>query len=416
MTSTEEKYDLVVVGAGAAGLFAAIFAGRAGQRVLVLDGAKKLGAKILVAGGGRCNVTHHSVDPKDYAGGTPNAIRKVLRRFTVEDTIAFFADQAGDLKREDTGKLFPVTDKARTILDALLNACRNANVVIRHPQRVESILPITDGYSINGEWGTIRSQRIILATGGQALPKSGSDGHGYKMAQSLGHSITERIFPALVPLILPGEHPLRSLSGLSFEATLMVKNQSGKLLHQTTHSILCTHFGLSGPGILDVSRYWRDAHENDNHSSLLLNFFPHVPEEEIVNALLHGGTKSPRNILRKWHGDRLVETILHLAGVDATGSCAQLTKKDRKSLTQTCCALNLPIQGDRGFTYAEVTMGGIPLEEVQLKTMESRVSPGLHLVGEILDVDGRIGGFNFQWAWATGFIAGTKQVERKTIS
>ena len=407
MVQSDSHFDVAVIGGGAAGLFAAIFAGRSGQRVLVLDGAKKLGAKILVAGGGRCNVTHHAVDPSDYAGDKPNRIRKVLRRFDVADTIEFFREQGVELKREETGKLFPVTDKARSVLDALLNACSQVGVTLAHPQRVETVERREDDFLISGDWGNITAERVVLATGGRALPKSGSDGHGYTIAESLGHKISDRVFPALVPLILPGDHPLRELSGLSFEGTLTVRAPGGKVLHDTTHSILCTHFGLSGPGILDISRHWRDGIEDDPKSTLEIDFMPEVRLEELEETLQNAGSKNPRSVLRRWHSDRLVDTLNQLASIDGLAPCAQLSKADRKKLLQACKQYVLPVQGDRGYTYAEVTMGGIPLEEVGLKTMASRKTKGLYLIGEILDVDGRIGGFNFQWAWATGFIAGT---------
>ena len=240
--------DVVVVGTGAAGLFAAIHAGRAGARVIALDGARTLGAKILVAGGGRCNVTHHAVDEKAYAGSSPNAVRNVLRRFGVAETVRFFEAYGVELKREETGKLFPTTDDAHTILDALLEAAREAGVEIRHPRRVTAIgRDAGGGFSVRGEWGLLRAPRVILATGGKALPKSGSDGAGYDFARALGHTVTDHVFPALVPLILPGTHPLRALSGLTLPATLSLRSSTCKVLREFTNSLLCTHFGLSGP-------------------------------------------------------------------------------------------------------------------------------------------------------------------------
>ena len=194
--------DVVIVGAGAAGLMAGVWAARSNRRVVLLDGARTLGAKILVAGGGRCNVTHHVVDETAFAGSTRKAIRKVLRRFDADQTVRFFASLDVELKREDTGKLFPVTDDARTILDALVGAVRSAGGEIRHPQRVERINVVPGGFVLSGDWGELVSTRIILATGGKSLPKTGSDGGGYALARSIGHSITARIFPSLVPLTL----------------------------------------------------------------------------------------------------------------------------------------------------------------------------------------------------------------------
>jgi predicted Rossmann fold flavoprotein len=406
-----EHADLVVVGAGAAGLFAAIHAGRAGARVIALDGARVIGAKILVAGGGRCNVTHHAVDEKAYAGSTPGAIRTVLRKFTVEDTVRFFEAYGVELKREDTGKLFPTTDDAHTILNALLQAARDAGVDLRFPRRVTRLERAPDdsnggGFIVAGDWGEIHAPRVVLSTGGKALPKSGSDGGGYDFARALGHTVSDRVYPALVPLILPGTHPLRALSGLTLQATLVLRGGTGKVMREFTNSLLCTHFGLSGPCALDISRYWRDAVCDDSLAGLFANFIPDEREDTLDAKLLASKAANAVAFLRDFVPERLARTLCEVAAVDPAASLRQLTREQRKALARAACALPLSVEGDRGFTYAEVTMGGVPLSEVKLDTMESRMCPGLHLAGEILDVDGRIGGFNFQWAWATGFLAG----------
>ena len=402
-----ETCDVIVVGAGAAGLFAAIHAGRSGARVLALDGARTLGAKILVAGGGRCNVTHHAVDEKSYAGSSPNAIKNVLRRYGVPETVKFFEAYGVELKREDTGKLFPTTDDAHTILNALLQAARDAGVEIRHPRRVTAIERTVQGdFLVRGEWGEVRAPRVILASGGKALPKSGSDGAGYEFAQALGHTVTDHVYPALVPLILPGTHPLRALSGLTMPATLTLRWATGKVLKELTNSLLCTHFGLSGPCALDISRYWRAAIVDDPGAGLFANFIVGEREDTLEAKILASRAANAPAFLREYVPERLARTLCEVAAVDPATSLRQLTREQRKALARAACAMPLHIEGDRGFTYAEVTMGGVPLSEVKLDTMESRVCPGLHLAGEILDVDGRIGGFNFQWAWASGFVAG----------
>ncbi len=408
MTLPTGTSDVIVVGAGAAGLFAAIHAARAGARVVALDGAKTLGAKILVAGGGRCNVTHDVVDEKAYAGASAAAIRKVLRRFSVRDTIEFFASYGVELKREDTGKLFPTTDDARTILNALLDAARDAGVSIQHPRRVRAIdREGSDGeFIVRGDDFEFHAPRVILATGGQALPKSGSDGAGYDFARALGHTTTKHIFPALVPLILPGTHPLRTLSGLALPTTLSLRAASGKVLKEFTDSLLFTHFGLSGPCALDMSRYWRAALLDDPAVTLCANFIVTQREDALDASILASRAASPLAFLRELVPERLARTLCEVAQIDPLASLRQLTREHRRALTRAACALPLNIEGDRGFTYAEVTMGGVPLDEVKLDTMESRVCPGIHLIGEILDVDGRIGGYNFQWAWSSGYVAG----------
>jgi predicted Rossmann fold flavoprotein len=402
--------DLLVIGAGAAGLFAATWAGRtaaaAGRplAIVAVDGARKIGAKILVAGGGRCNVTHHAVTEIDYAGGTPPAIRKVLRRFTVADTVRFFADQEVEFYREaDTGKLFPVTDSSRTILDALVRAADAVGVRLVHPARVIGIDRTEAGFVTTTTAGTIHARRVILCTGGKSLPKSGSDGGGFDLARSLGHSLTVPIVPALVPLMLPAGHWITSLSGLALPATLMLRSGSGKRLHAATGSTLCTHVGLSGPAVLDISRHWLVARHADPAATLSINWLPDQSAESIDQLLLDGQRRGPLPVLRERLTDRLARHLCEQAGAAISGD---LTRDARRSLAALVTATPLPIVGDRGFAVAEATAGGVPLTEVRLETMESRCCPGLHFAGEVLDVDGRIGGFNFQWAWASGYVAG----------
>ncbi|MBX3356851.1 MAG: aminoacetone oxidase family FAD-binding enzyme [Phycisphaeraceae bacterium] len=415
-----EQFDIAVVGAGAAGLMAAIWAARTARgrkeppRVVALDGAKALGVKILVAGGGRCNVTHHAVDESAYAGSSRHAIKKVLRGFGVARTVEFFGDLGVELKREPTGKLFPTTDRARTVLEALLAAAAEAGVVVRHPWRVEAVVASDGGFALrrhegDGATDSITARRVILATGGKSLPKSGSDGHGYELMRSLGHSLTPRVFPALVPLTLPPSHPLCSLSGIAVPATLHLRSSTGKRLVSFTNSTLLTHFGLSGPSVLDISRYYIDQRAADPGATLVINFLPEQTPEAMDAALLALNASSPARLLSlPPHSlpDRLARCLCGIAGVDPAAPGHSLTRDKRRALVDAVTQLRLPITGDRGFVHAEVTAGGVPLSEIHLDTMESRICPGLHLCGEILDVDGRIGGFNFQWAWASGYAAG----------
>lgn len=419
----------MVVGAGAAGLFAAIWAGRGapGARVVAVDGAKKLGAKILVAGGGRCNVTHHAVDEGQYAGSSSNAIRKVLRSFDVPRTVAFFEELGVTLKREETGKLFPTTDDANTVLNALHRAASNARVELVHPWRVGGVTRVDGGFVVRKENAegaegaegrgekSFFAKRVVLATGGCALPLTGSNGQGYEIAKGLGHSVTARVTPALVPLTIPKDHPLTGLSGLTRECTLELRSGTGKKLKSFTNSTLLTHFGLSGPCVLDMSRYFIAAKGEDPGAVLTISFLPRVSAERLEEVLIgarNAKVSVGRFIMEMDVGggealpERLARLLCGLSGVDGGAPVAQLSKEQRRGLVSACTGLVLPITGDRGYTYAEVTAGGVPLAEVNVGTMESRVCPGLHLCGEILDVDGRIGGFNFQWAWASGFLAG----------
>ncbi|MFG0274280.1 MAG: NAD(P)/FAD-dependent oxidoreductase, partial [Phycisphaerales bacterium] len=369
-----EHADIAVVGAGAAGLMAAISAGRIARApgsVVALDGARTLGAKILVAGGGRCNVTHHQVRPDDFAGSSRNAIAKVLRQFTVAQTIDFFREYAVTLKREDTGKLFPTTDKARTVLDALLGAAHDAGVAIVHPWRVDAVERAGDEFRILGADGACAARRVVIATGGRSLPKSGSDGHGYDIVRALGHTTTERIFPALVPLTLPKDHFLCALSGLTLPAALEVRAATGKRLARFEDSLLCAHFGLSGPAALNISRYLTDARRDDPGAALVINWLPGDSFDTADAWLAAEQKRACATILRERIPERLARALCDQAGADASTPPNALPRERRRALTRLLVETPAPVTGDRGYTHAEVTAGGVPLTEIHLATMES---------------------------------------------
>lgn len=408
----------MIVGAGAAGLMAGIAAGRAlrekggpKRRIVALDGAKTIGVKILVAGGGRCNVTHDEVGESDYSGGSKHAIRSVLKRFGVADTIAFFAALGVELKREETGKLFPTTDRARTVLDALLGATARAGVEVRHPARVANIVRTDSGMTVRGDWGEIHAARVILATGGKALPRSGSNGGGYALARGLGHSITGQVWPALVPLRLEDRHVLRSLSGIAARARLELRSGTNKKLISMTNDTLCTHFGLSGPGPMDISRHVTAARRADSGARLVVSWLPDLTAEQGDRVLRGLGKRSVGTWLRETLPGRLATALCAHAGCDPATAGAALTRETRRALCRAVFEMHLPVAGDRGFTHAEATAGGVPLEEITMSSMASKRCPGLFLCGEICDVDGRIGGYNFQWAWASGQVAGRAAAE-----
>ncbi len=408
-TENLKEADIIIVGAGAAGLMAAIWAGRTNpqQSIVVLDTAKKLGAKILIAGGGRCNVTHHEVNPNRYAGSTRPAIARVLQRFDVSETVRFFSELGVTLKRESTGKLFPTSNKARDVLDALLTAARDANVNIYNPRRVDRIGAVPTGFFVAGDWGRMECRKLVIATGGKSLPKSGSDGKGIEFARSFGHQPT-RNFPALVPLTLQKDDEICQLSGVTVPATIRLHSGTGKCIIEFTDSTLCTHFGLSGPSILDISRYYLDLIFEDPKAYLSISWFPGKSKQGIDEELQTLGNKSVFRYLQSFGlPERMLKMLCRHSGVDIDVKGAQLQRKQRQRLAQSVIEMRLGVTGDRGYNFAEVTAGGIPLSELFLKRMESRCHPGLFVCGEVCDVDGPIGGFNFQWAWASGYVAGT---------
>ncbi|QDU34092.1 adenylylsulfate reductase subunit alpha [Poriferisphaera corsica] len=419
--------DVLIIGAGAAGLFAAIHTARINPNlnILILDSAKQVGTKILVSGGSRCNVTHHKVSPKDYAGASKNQINKILKSYTIKQTINFFEQIGISLKQEPTGKMFPTTDSARDVLNALLSECSRLGITILTNHKVSSIQPLHSRPPSSPQF-EVRTENthqftprtIILATGGRSLPKSGSDGSGYTLAQALGHTITNTT-PALVPLTFPKGHYLTSLSGLSFDTTLTLSASTGKTIHQHSASLLLTHFGLSGPAAMDISRHFIAATQNDPHAKLTASLISDQSNhsfESLEQQLIAAAKQSPtshlinhitKNYLAHIPGSSKLLTAIfsHHLNIDPTTPLAQLSRDHRRSLIHTLLALPLNVTGNRGWNYAEVTAGGIPLTEINLKSMSSRHTPNLHLIGEILNVDGRIGGFNFQFAWSTAYIA-----------
>jgi predicted Rossmann fold flavoprotein len=404
--------DLVIVGGGAAGLAAAIAAAEriGGRHVVLLDGAKTLGAKMLISGGGRCNVTHEAVSVSDFFGNR-RIIKNVLAAFSVRETIDWFHALGVELKREDTGKLFPTTDKARTVLNALLNRCQalDINMFTGHRvSRIECGLDGRDGFTVVHSRGAIHTRTLILATGGRSLPKSGSDGSGYALANELGHSVTATV-PALVPLLLDDKMFHRELSGVSQEVTLTTV-LAGKAVDVRTGSLLWTHFGVSGPVVMDASRVWTLARERGDRAEIYLNVLPGRTFEQAKHWFVMQASESPRRSVVKTLAlvvpERFAEAVCAAVRCNPQRAAAQMPRSERDRLLSVLTRLALPVTGDRGWNVAEVTAGGVPLEEINFRTMESKVVRGLYVIGEILDCDGRIGGFNFQWAWATGHLAG----------
>lgn len=418
-----ESVDIVVIGAGAAGLAAGIFAAEQTDpsprlSIHLLDGAKTVGAKILISGGGRCNVTHDVVTPTDFFGNR-HIIKNVLAAFPVQATIDWFGSMGVNLKCEETGKLFPMTDQARTVLTALLKRCHELGVVIRPDHRVTEVARLTSsdtGFVIHHSHGALQAKHVILATGGRSLPKTGSDGFGYELARRLGHRVSPTN-PALAPLILDETLFHKDLSGISqeVELTTMVK---GHVVDRRTGSLLWTHFGISGPVVMDASRFWTSARERGEAVELSVNFLPALTQESARQWFMEQAAGAPRRSLGKTLAhlvtERFAESLCRYLGINGQIAIAQLPRKDRDRLLAALTKLLLPVQQDRGWNYAEVTAGGVPLEEINFRTMESKPMPGLYLVGEILDCDGRIGGFNFQWAWATGYLAGRATSRRKS--
>jgi predicted Rossmann fold flavoprotein len=404
--------DVVVVGAGAAGLATAIFAARSapGVRVVCLDGAAHLGAKILVSGGSRCNVTNRAVTERDFWGAPSRLVRHVLRAFPAAKAAAFFAELGVALHEEDDGKLFPDTNRSRTVLDALLAEAARRGVALRPSHRVTGLASAPAGFITRCGAASLSSRAVVLATGGRSLPKSGSDGFGYTLAAALGHGCVDTT-PALAPLLLSGDRHAR-LSGVAHPAALTLRVR-GVTAVRLEGALLWTHFGASGPVVLNLSRHWhRAVLEGGGRADVqvALNLLPGETFDSVEAWLLSEAAARPRARIATVLGQRVpnavVEAWLHEAGLESDVTMAHLARDARRTLVHALTQCPLDVRDSRGYAFAEVTAGGVPLDEVDTATMESRVCPGLYLTGEILDVDGRLGGFNFQWAWSSGWVAG----------
>ncbi len=406
-----EAADVAIVGGGAAGLATAIFLARArtgGRGIVVLDGAKKLGAKILVSGGGRCNVTNVAVGAEDFFGGSPHIVKRVLGAFSAERAAAFFRELGVGLHEEEHGKLFPDSNDAQTVLQALLDEAGRLGVEIRCSRRVKEVRREGDGFAIETSGGPVAARRVVLATGGRSLAKTGSDGFGYELAKSLGHTIVPTT-PALAPLTLEKAFFHSRLSGLSQEVELTVRTKEEKPV-RIAGSMLWTHFGVSGPAAMNASRLWHRARLERRGVLVFANFLPGETVESTDARLIELARAQPRaqlhNALATVLPARLAHELIEGHGFSPRVQMAQLPRDDRNFLADCLARFPLPITGSRGYEFAEATAGGVPLTEIDAATMESRCCDGLHLVGEILDVDGRIGGYNFQWAWSSGYVAG----------
>ncbi len=403
--------DVVVVGAGAAGLAAAVFCARAAshtRRVICVDSAKTVGAKILVSGGSRCNVTNRVVTERDFWGGDSRVIRDVLRAYPASRAVAFFEELGVRLREEEDGKLFPLSNRARTVLDALMSAVSTSGAELHTGSRISGIqrsdekdfvLTLSDGR-------VYRAPVVVLATGGRSLPKTGSDGTGYAFARSFGHGYVETT-PALVPLVL-NDSPHAQLAGVAHPAAVTVRSDGASPVH-LTGAMLWTHFGVSGPVILNASRHWLRARLERRDATVVVSVVPGETFASLERWLTAEQRRHPRALVRTVIATRVPAAVADVwterAGADASTTLSHLKRDDRRRLIHALLETPLDARDSRGYNYAEVTAGGIPLAEIDPATMESRVRPGLYLIGEMLDVDGRIGGFNFQWAWSSAWVA-----------
>ena len=407
--------DVAIVGAGAAGLATAIFLRRLNPTcsVALLDSASRPGAKILISGGSRCNVTNVAVSERDFNGGKPSIVRRILKAFPPSDVVEWFASLGVPLHEEALGKLFPDSNRSRDVVNALLAEVHAAGVELKTSARVDDLIP-GPTLAISTADGHIHSAAVVLATGGLSLPKTGSDGHGLAIAARIGHTIIPTT-PALVPLAAVDASLNQRLSGVSqaVEVALWI---DGRIATRLRGALLWTHFGVSGPVVLDVSRHWLRARLDDRDARLTINFVPGETFDAVDARWLSLASATPHASLHAALSAMVpasvASEILRRIPLDAAMVLAHLPREARRRLSHALTEWPLDITSSRGYNYAEATAGGVALDEINPATMESLRCPGVYFVGEMLDVDGRIGGFNFQWAWASARTAAEAIAQR----
>jgi len=402
--------DVIIIGAGAAGMMAAIHAAERGRRVLLIEKNRKPGVKILMSGGTRCNITH-ACDNRDIvdAYGPPGRfLHSALASFSVADAVQFFENLGVATKVEDTGKVFPVSDKAIDVLNALLRRLHASGAQLTIEEPVTQIDRADAGtYRVTTSRQTIETPRLILTTGGKSYPGCGTRGDGYAFVQRWGHTIVPTR-PALVPIVVRVPW-VAELRGVTLDDVGLRVLDGDRPLSAKRGGFLFAHFGLTGPAPLDISKAI-SRHPSPRSLTLEVDFLPGLKEQQIDDWLkeqsLTSGKKQLAGLLAERLPRRLVDSLLQLAGQQPDRKAAGLARADRQSLVGFMKRTCLPVEGTLGFEKAEVTTGGVSLDEVDSRTMQSKIVPGLYLAGEILDLDGPIGGYNFQAAWSTGWLAG----------
>ncbi|MFI3186645.1 MAG: NAD(P)/FAD-dependent oxidoreductase [Methylococcaceae bacterium] len=387
------EVDVVIIGAGASGLMCAIEAGKRGRKVLVLDHANKAGKKILMSGGGRCNFTNYSIETNNFISHNPHFCKSALSRYSQWDFLALIGRYQIPFHERDHGQLF-CNDSAKDILSMLLAECAQAGVVVQLNTAIQTIERLADHFQLKTSQGSFTSQTVVVATGGLSIPKMGATPLGYKIAEQFGINVLPTC-AGLVPFTLqPEDKELYSaLSGIAVHCQISNKRQS------FSENLLFTHRGLSGPAILQISSYWRAGED------ILINLLPQVDLKSELKDLRQQKLKNRlKLILESYLPKRLISVFL-------SEDLLKLSLQDLsdKQIQQVADRLNnwsIKPNGTEGYRTAEVTSGGIDCDAVSSKTMESKQVPGLYFIGEVLDVTGWLGGYNFQWAWSSAWCAG----------
>lgn len=404
----KNKRHVLVAGGGAAGMMAAISAARMGARVTITERNPRVGKKILATGNGRCNYTNINASCDYYYGNNPGFARGALGIFSAGDAISFFEKLGIEPKVEDMGKVFPMSEQASSVLDVLLYELNRLGVNIICNACVRNIARKNDCFFVETESGDIfKADRVIVATGGKAMPSSGSDGNGYELASRLGHSITD-IFPALVQIMLDGSF-FKRIEGVKIEGTAEVIS-GNKTVAGDRGDILFANYGVSGPPVLQISRRAGEL-LRDGKEAFLKIVVMDKQEDEIIKLMekrfMQDMTKPVDFSFVGLVNKRLIPVILSEAGVnDIKRPVSELSLSEKKNIARILTDWRFKIRGTKSWPSAQVTAGGVDTGEIDPESMESRLVKGLYFAGEIMDIDGYCGGFNLQWAWSSGYVAG----------
>ena len=387
------SYDVIIIGAGAAGLMAAIEAGKRGRKVLLVDHSKKIGEKIRISGGGRCNFTNLHTEPNKFLSNNPKFVRSALSQYTQQDFINLIKKHNIKFHEKKLGQLF-CDQSAQQIVEMLLAECIEANVEVKKEFIVKDVSKYKDQYLVVSEQDTYTSQSLIIATGGLSIPKIGATDFGYKIAKKFNLDVIETL-PGLVPLTFSEKilNICKELTGLSVEAIVSFK----KTLFQ--EGMLFTHRGLSGPSILQISSYWKMG-ENININLL--------PKLNVYNFLEEKKKSNPKQDISTIISDLLPKRLAQIICNEnkVSGNIWEISNKALRELGEAINTWIIKPTGSEGYRTAEVTLGGVNTNELSSQTMMSNKHKGLFFIGEVVDVTGHLGGYNFQWAWSSGYVAG----------
>lgn len=387
-----ERFDAIIIGAGAAGMFCSALAGQAGRRVLLIDNGKKPGRKILMSGGGRCNFTNLYVGPGAYLSQNPHFCKSALARFTQWDFIDLVNKHGIAWHEKTLGQLF-CDDSAQQIVDMLVDECEKGNVAFRLRSEVLSVAKDDTGFTLELNGMTVGCEKLVIATGGLSMPGLGASPFGYKIAEQFGLNVLPTR-AGLVPFTLhkPLLEELQVLAGVVVPSVITAEN--GTVFRE---NLLFTHRGLSGPAVLQISSYWQPG------EFVSINLLPDVDLETFLNEQRNAHpNQSLKNTLAVHLPKRLVERLQQLGQIPDL-SLKQLNVRDQQTLISTLTDWRVQPNGTEGYRTAEVTLGGVDTNELSSRTMEARKVPGLYFIGEVMDVTGWLGGYNFQWAWSSAW-------------